>query len=124
MLTVRNTDGWPFPIRSLGAEPTDDGFLIRTGLGCDIAAGPACLTFPSHPEDFNGQENVVFIGSATPVPGGAHVTVDRALADSSLAGGRLRRLRTLLANGRALAPRLAHEAARRAQPVPLVRRPR
>jgi hypothetical protein len=123
VLTVRDADGWPLPLRSLAAERTGDGFLVRTGPGFDIPAGPACLTFHGHPEDFNGQENVVFIGSATPVPGGAHVTVARALADFSLAGGRLRQMRTFLSNGRALAPRLAREAARRGQPIPLVRRP-
>ncbi|WP_281689675.1 hypothetical protein [Pseudonocardia thermophila] len=124
VLTVGDAEGWPLPLRSLGAEPTRDGFLVRTGPGFSVAGGPACLTFHGHPADFAGQENVVFVGTAAPVSDGVHVTVRRALADFSLPGGRIRQACTFLTNGRALAPRLAGETARRGQPIPLARRPR
>ncbi|NRQ40510.1 hemerythrin [Nonomuraea sp. NN258] len=123
VLTVRDADGWPLPLRTLGARRVDDGFVVRTGPPGAAASGPACLTFHAHPEAFTGQENVVLIGRARPVADGVHVTVERSLADFSLAGGRLRQLRTFAANGRKLAPRLDRELARRAQPAPVVRLP-
>ncbi|NUR95140.1 MAG: hemerythrin [Kribbellaceae bacterium] len=123
VLTVRDADGWPLPVRSLGVSRVDDGFVIRTGPFGAAAAGRACLTFHEHPEVFTGQQNAVFVGTAAPVAGGVHVRVDRALADFSLPPGRFTQVRKFLASGRALTPRLAHEAARRHQPVPVVRKP-
>ncbi|HEY3558280.1 MAG TPA: hypothetical protein VGL05_12485 [Kribbella sp.] len=138
VLTVRDAEGWPLPLRSLGAERMDDGFVLRTGvpkagslgagvLGAGVvgatATGRACLTFHAHPEDFTGQRNAAFVGTAEPVAGGVHFRVDRALADFSLPPGRFGQLRKFVSSGRTLTPRLAHEAARRNQPIPAVRRP-
>jgi hypothetical protein len=123
IVTVRDADGWPLPLPALHAEPVDDGFLVRVPGVETIRYGRACLTFHTHPESFNGQENVVLVGDAAPVDGGVHVRVERALPDFSLVGGRLKQLRTFLGNGRLLSPRLAHECARRDQPVPVVRKP-
>jgi hypothetical protein len=95
---------------------------VRTGPLGAAARGRACLTFHSHPEDFANQENIVLVGEATPVTDGVHVRIDRALADFSLAGGRLQQMRAMVSSARALAPRLAGEAARRGQPVPVPRR--
>jgi hypothetical protein len=120
VLTVRDADGWPLPVRSLGVERVDDGFVVRSGAA---ASGRACLTFHAHPEQFTGQQNAAFVGTATPTADGVHVRVDRALADFSLPTGRFGQLRTFLASSRTLTPRLSHEAARRNQPVPVVRRP-
>ncbi|TDW83568.1 hypothetical protein [Kribbella sp. VKM Ac-2566] len=123
VLTVRDAEGWPLPLRSLGVERVDDGFVVRTGALGTAAAGRACLTFHDHPEVFTGQENAAFVGTATPAAGGVHVRVDRALADFSLPTGRFSQLRRFVSSSRRLTPRLAHEAARRHQPVPVVRRP-
>ena len=123
VLTVRDAEGWPLPVRSLGVERVADGFVVQTGSFGASATGRACLTFHEHAEVFTGQQNAAFVGTATPVAGGVHVRVDRALADFSLPAGRFTQLRRFLAGGRALTPRLAHEAARRHQPVPVVRKP-
>jgi hypothetical protein len=123
VLTVRDSDGWPLPLRSLGVERVDDGFVVSTGPIGTAANGRACLTFHSHPEVFTGQQNGAFVGTATPTADGVHVRVDRALADFSLPTGRFSQMRTFLSSGRTLTPRLTHEAARRHQPVPVVRRP-
>ncbi|MEV4267321.1 hypothetical protein [Kribbella sp. NPDC049584] len=123
VLTVRDTDGWPLPLRTLAVERVDDGFVVRTGSLGAGARGRACLTFHAHAEAFTGQQNAAFVGTAAPTADGVHVRVERALADFSLPAGRFRQLRTLLSSGRTLTPRLAHEAARRRQPLPVVRRP-
>ncbi|GAA1142037.1 hypothetical protein GCM10009630_45760 [Kribbella jejuensis] len=123
VLTVRDEDGWPLPVRSVGVELVDDGFVARTGPFGAAAGGRACLTFHEHPEVFTGQQNAVFVGTAGAVPGGVHFRVERALADFSLPPGRFTQLRKFLSSGRALTPRLAHEAARRHQPIPTVRKP-
>jgi hypothetical protein len=124
VLTVRDSAGWPLPLRSTGVRRAGDGFEVRVAAPDNARYGRACLTFHTHAEAFTGQENVVLVGDATPVDGGVHVRVERALSDWSLVGGRLRQMRTFLGNGRLLAPRLAGEAARRGQPVPTVQRSR
>ncbi|GIH65784.1 hypothetical protein [Microbispora siamensis] len=124
VLTVIGEDGWPLPLRSLGATRVDDGFLVRTGPPGVLARGRACLTFHTHGADMSGQDNVVLVGEATPLPDGVHVRVERALADFSLSGSRFGQVRKMMRTARALAPRLEREAARRGQPVPVLRRPR
>lgn len=124
VLTVRDSAGWPLPLRSTGVRRVGDGFVVHVGAPANVRYGRACLTFHTHTETYSGQENVVLVGAATPVDGGVHVRVERALSDWSLAGGRFRQMRTFLGNGRVLAPRLAGEAARRNQPIPTVRRSR
>jgi hypothetical protein len=123
VLTVRDADGRPLPLRSHQVRRVDDGFVVRTGPFDELAKGPACLTFHVHDEPFTGQEHVVLVGEAEPGADGVHVRVERGLADFSLAGGSLARARSFMGSGRRLAPRLAHEVARRGQRVPVIRKP-
>lgn len=51
------------------------------------------------------------------------MTVERALNDWSLNGGRLERVRKFMGPSKELRKRLEHEAARRGQQVPVVNRP-
>jgi hypothetical protein len=122
VLTVSGDDGWPLPVRCRSSERTADGFLVEPPAGVRIGAGPACLTVHWHNEAFDGQENVVLVGSAEPADDGrVHVRVDRALSDWSLPGGKLRQTVGFLTKGRPLVKRLEVEAARRGQPAPSVR---
>jgi hypothetical protein len=122
VLTVAGDDGWPLPVRCRSSERTADGFLVEPPAGVRIGAGPACLTAHWHNEAFDGQENVVVVGSAEPADDGrVHVRVDRALSDWSLPGGKLSQTVGFLTKGRPLAKRLKVEAARRGQPAPRVR---
>ncbi|NRQ40079.1 hemerythrin [Nonomuraea sp. NN258] len=123
VLTVTDVDGWPLPLRTLGAERVADGFVVRTGPIGVIARGRACLTFHSFDEDMNSQDNVVLVGEATPVAGGVHVRVERALGDFSLSGSALRQMLKLMSSARVLRPRLTREAARRGQRIPELRLP-
>ncbi len=123
-LTVVDAQGWPLivPVRA----ETLDGDVVRLGIGPgapDLPGGPACLTLHGHPERFTGQENHTLIGTFTPGPSGPSLVVERALADWSLAGNRLRTSVDFVVAGRRLAPRLKAEAARRGQPIPTVNLP-
>ena len=75
-----------------------------------------------------GQENRTVVGTVTawqPGSGPVMFRAERALADWSLAGSKMRSGLALLSKRRTLAPRLTAEAGRRFQPVPEVRlRPR
>lgn len=123
VLTVAGGDGWPLPVRTLGARRVDDGFVVRTGPLDAPAAGRACLTFHTHCPDMSRQESVVLVGAATPAAGGVHVRVQRALGDFSLSGSWYGQMRRMLRTARVLKPRLEREAARRGQEVPIPRRP-
>jgi hypothetical protein len=128
-LTVIDTNGFPLCLPVTQTRLTDDGFTVHLGIGAPpIAAGPACLTMHTHPEVFTGQENHTFVGRISPGDPGdhgteIHIQVDRALADWSIAGNRAQSSIDFLRKGRQLAPRLRAEAARRFQPVPVVRLP-
>jgi hypothetical protein len=129
-VTLVGADGWPLPLPGRSVERVDDGFLVTLPAGTPPTAAlpaPACLTFHMHAERFAGQENVTLVGTAAYVGAGrdrVHVRIERALGDFSLPGGRVRRTRASLSAGRRLERRLAQEAARRGQPVPVVRRGR
>ncbi|MGO9342019.1 MAG: hypothetical protein ACLP6E_05805 [Acidimicrobiales bacterium] len=98
------------------------GIDLAIGEGAPpLSEGPACLTLHGHPEPFTGQENHTLIGTFENATGSPRFAVERALADWSLAGNRTRTAMSFLAARRALAPRLAAEAARRGQRVPQVR---
>nr|BFE84409.1 hypothetical protein GCM10020093_070100 [Planobispora longispora] len=124
VLTSTGADGWPLPLRSLGVRRVDDGFVVRTCPLGSAASGQVCLTFHGHREDLGGQDNVVLVGRATPVADGVHVRVERVLPDFSMSGNAVQQLRKMMTGARALKPRLEREAARRGQPVPVLRRPR
>ncbi|WP_218671241.1 hypothetical protein [Microbispora sp. GKU 823] len=66
----------------------------------------------------------MLVGTATGEGDRLAVRVERALNDWSLPGNRRERNRSFLGQGRMLRKRLKAEAARRGQPVPVVRRPR
>ena len=127
-LTAVDANGFPLCLPVRHTELADDGFRLVLGDGAPpVAAGPACLTMHAHPERFTGQENRTIIGTVDgPVgAGGGEVRfrAERALADWSLAGGRLGVALSFLGGGRRLAPRLKAEAQRRFQAVPTVRLP-
>jgi hypothetical protein len=124
VLTATDADGWPLPLRSLGARRVDDGFVVRTGPLGATTSGQVCLTFHAHRADMSRQESVVLMGRATPVADGVHVRIERALPDFSLSGNRLQQIRKVITSARRLRPRLEREAARRGQSVPTPRRPR
>ena len=123
VVTMVTGDG-PLPLRVTGVERTDAGYRIRLPVGFPPADGPVCLTFHHVAAGLNGQENVVMVGEGTAVGGGLEVTVERGLTDWSLAGSSWQRYRSFVAPSRRLRRRLAVEAARRDQPVPVLRRPR
>jgi hypothetical protein len=127
-LTVVDADGYPLVLPVTAAALHPEGFALTLGAGAPWPPpGPgsdgleACVTFHTHAERFTGQENRSFVGRFD--PGSGVCTVDRALADWSLAGGRAKVAVGFLGSGRALRPRLRAEAARRNQPVPTVRFP-
>ncbi|GAA2904793.1 hypothetical protein GCM10010517_70900 [Streptosporangium fragile] len=109
------------PARAYTATPT--GYELRLPAGVKAADGPVCLTFHQHGPQMEWQENVVLLGTATGHDDHLTVTVERALTDWSLPAGRRRRNRSFFGHGKLLKPRLEAEAARRAQPVPILRRP-
>lgn len=122
ILTTVDAEGFPIPIRVQEARLTPEGFVMTVPRGVPAPpAGPACLTFHTHPEVFTGQENRLFAGEVAPGGDGAIFRVERAIADWSLNGSPPQMLWRFLSAGRKLAPRLRAEAARRGQPVPQVR---
>jgi hypothetical protein len=127
VLTVAGADGWPLPVRSVGVNRLPDGYEVELPVGAGVPANsgvPASLTFHQHDDPFRQQENVSLAGEVTTDGERATFTVQRALGDWSLAGGRWARTRAFLSAAPALRDRLQQEAARRGQPVPVVRRPR
>ena len=123
VLTVTAADGWPLPVRARSVQRVEEGYLLDLPAGVAPSPGPACLTFDTHTATMDGQENVVLVGrvAGPDRDGRVRVQVERALTDWSITGNRLTRTLSFLSNGRALRPRLVAEAARRGQPVPIVR---
>lgn len=120
LTTVVN--GSPLPLRTRGVQRTTDGFRVDLPAGVAAADGPACLTFHRVGPGLEWQENVVLVGRASVCGTSVEVTVERALNDWSLAGSNWQRMRAFTGPGGSLRRRVAHEAARRGQPVPTVRR--
>lgn len=121
VLTVVDADGFPVLYRARQVALNDDGFNLEMPAGMPSAvSGAACLTFHTHPDVFNRQQNMLFVGHMQ--ENGAF-TVERRVGDWSLVGSSLQALWTFMSNGRRLAPRLKAEAARRGQPVPEIRLP-
>ena len=91
--------------------------------GSKVRPGPAFLSFHTHAEQFDGQENVGLAGTASlgKLPRGeteVRVRVDRALADFGVPRNKVRNALHLMKAGRQLHPRLQAEAARRGTTVP------
>jgi hypothetical protein len=118
VVTVVDEDGWPLPLRARAATATSDGFVVVPPAGVTVADGPAFVSFHSHAEVFDGQENVGLAGHAMVRGGEVHVTVDRALADFGVARNPVRSAWNMLRAGRRLRPRLAQEAERRGKALP------
>jgi hypothetical protein len=121
-LTTVDEGGYPLCVPVTDARLVDDVVEFRIGAGAPaLTAGHACLTLHGHEARFKGQENHTLIGRFDSIPGGGRFRVDRALADWSLAGGRVATSMAFLAARRRLVTRLRSEAVRRGQPVPKVR---
>lgn len=118
VVTVVDDDGWPLPVPVRDAGAVEGGFDLVPPAGMSLSAGPAFLSFHSHGEVFDGQENVGLAGTATVEDGHVHVRVERALADFGVPKNPVRNAWRMLTAGRRLAPRLEAEAARRGQRVP------
>jgi hypothetical protein len=119
VLTTVDADGWPLPLRVVAAESTPGGFDVILPVGVEIVDGPAFLSFHTHNEVFDGQENIGLAGRAVQdADGVVRVTVDRALADWGVAKSAVRSSIAMWRAGRALRPRLQTEAARRGVRLP------
>jgi hypothetical protein len=122
VVTLVDGQGFPLPmrVRGIALTPTGFNFNVPTAQQADLT-GPACLTFHTHPEQFTGQQNMVFTGR---VEHGGTFTVDRQIGDWSLKGSKLQATWDFMNNGRKLAPRLEEEARRRGQAVPVINLPK
>jgi hypothetical protein len=119
VLTTVTPDGWPLPLRVREAEQTPTGFRVRPPEGVDIIGGPASLTFHSHGEVFDSQENLALVGrSHVNADGTVDFEAQRALNDFIVPKNSIRRSIYMLSAGRRLNKRLESEAARRGQSVP------
>jgi hypothetical protein len=123
-LTVLDADGYPLcvPVTAGALEGQEVPLQIGPGAPA-LPAGPACLTVHGHDERFTTQENHTLIGTLVDSAEGSRLRVERALADWSLTGNRVKIAVGFLRKGRRLAPRLKTEAARRGQPVPTINLP-
>jgi hypothetical protein len=124
VLTVVDAAGHPLPLRTRRARAEQDGFLVVAPAGVEMGDGPAALSFHTHREEFDGQENIGLVGTCSVVdrePDGSYVVrvrVDRALADWGVPRNSMRSALAMAAAGRRLRPRLAAEAARRGGILP------
>ena len=119
VLTTVTTDGWPLPLRVRQAEQTATGFRVVLPAGVDVVAGPASLTFHSHGEVFDSQENLAMAGRAhVNADGTVDFEAQRTLNDFIVPKNPIRRTFYMLSAGRRLNKRLDAEAARRGQSVP------
>jgi hypothetical protein len=124
ILTVVDEGGYPVPFRVRG------GFLGTDSVNLDIpsamptaAQGPACLTFHNIQVE-NGEmvsnENMSFTGVVSSDEDRALFRVKRQLATASFKRG-LKDMVSLVLMMRQMGQRLKVEAARRGQPVPVIR---
>jgi hypothetical protein len=122
VVTLVDERGFPLPMRVRRTTLTPAGFQfdILAGHPANLY-GPACLNFHTHPEQFTGQQNMIFTGR---VEAGGMFIVERQIGDWSLAGSKLQATWDFMNNGRKLAPRLKEEARRRGQPVPVIHLPK
>jgi hypothetical protein len=119
VLTTVTPDGWPLPLRVREAEQTSTGFRVRPPEGVDVVGGPASLTFHSHGEVFDSQENITLVGrSHVNANGTVDFEAQRTLNDFIVPKNSIRRSLYMLSAGRRLNRRVESEAGRRGQPVP------
>ena len=118
VLTGVTRDGWPLPLPTRAAEPTAEGFRLRMPAGVEVADGPACLTFHSHGEVFDGQENITIVGRCEQSGEDVEFRAERALNEFVVSANRFRRTVHIVRARRKLRCRLESEARRRGQRVP------
>jgi hypothetical protein len=118
-ITTLDGNGHPLIVPVRSARLVDDGIAIEVPVGASglVNPGPASLAVHTHDETFSYQRNATFVGNL----GDRYILhVDRALDALEVPPQGLRRLATMWSWQRRYAPRLAEEAARRGQPVPVV----
>jgi len=115
--------GRPVLARCRASARTAYGYRVTLPVGVTPAPGPVCLTFHQVGPQVSWQENVVLVGEATVADDHVEVRVERALHDWSISGNTAQRLWGFMGQSRELRRRVAHEAARRGQPVPTVQVP-
>ena len=124
VVTVLDADGYPVPMRMKAVETTDEGFRITPPAHLPTPIeGRVCVTFHSHPKVFTSQENIAFVGEATPTGGALDVRVTRQIGSFSLGRSAGQAMKSFFTHGRAIKKRLKGEAARRGQKVPKVNLP-
>ncbi len=122
VVTLVDGQGFPLPMRVRRTRLTPTGFQFDYHAGRpEDLSGQACLTFHTHPEQFTGQQNMVFTGR---VEQDGLFIIDRQVGDWSLKGSKLQAAWDLMNNGRKLSPRLKEEALRRGQAVPVINIPK
>lgn len=123
-LTVVDTNGFPLCVPVARARLVSEGFQLEIGpCAPELREGPSCITLHTHPEVFTGQDNRTIVGSLRREGTIWILRAERPLAHWSIPGGSVRVAAGFLSKGRRLAPRLAQEARRRSQPIPVVRFP-
>ena len=122
VLTTVDPRGWPLPLPVREAEPTATGFRVRLPAGVAVDAGPACLTFHTHGEVFDGQDNVTVVGhcryALSHGDGVVEFHAERALNDFTVPTNPVLRMAHILNARQKLRRRLDAEASRRGQRVP------
>ena len=86
VLTTVDADGWPLPLRVVEAEQTPDGFDVVVPAGAEVVDGPAFLSFHTHDEVFDGQENIGLAGHA--ISDGRFVHVRGSIGRSPIGASR------------------------------------
>ncbi len=118
VVTTMTSDGWPQPWRAVEVTETPDGYELTPPAGIDVTDGPAFLSFHTHAEVFDGQENIGLAGRVAAGERGTRFVVERALADFGVPRRKLAAAVSFWRAGRALRPRLELEAARRGTALP------
>jgi len=124
ILTVVDEDGYPVPFRTAGGKSVPRGAHLDLIPATPVKAkGRACLTFHTiqvKNDEMYSNENVSFIGDVDDDEGGVSFQVERQLVCASFKRGLTDMLSTGMLMMR-MKDRLKIEAARRGQPVPVVR---
>lgn len=122
VVTVLDDAGYPIPSRMIGVRLEGDE-LVCVAPRHSVAPlrGKVCVTFHAHPERFTSQENLVFVGEAIPTESGARVHVERQIGSFTLGRSVIDTARSVFGHAKDLHSRAKAEAARRGQPLPLIR---
>ncbi len=109
-LTLLDDEGFPLPFRARSVTHTEDGFALRLPKGIPwTVAGKATLCFIARS---------TFVGTVTPVEGGALFQIERALPVMPIVRDLAAIWSPTSEARRKLTGRLTEELARRGQPVP------